>query len=116
MNKGTAFIVIIAVCGVVGFLFGLSAVWTDLMDLNSSSSENEIWFVFFPLLLFIIFGVFAGMILGSLFLLGTLPFFRDFPVFFLRGITWDLQTIAEIFGLYTKSKDQEETELASEEK
>ena len=111
MNKGNAFIVIIAVCGVVGFLFGLSAVWTDLMDLNSSSSENEIWFVFFPLLLFIIFGVFAGMILGSLFLLGALRI----PVLILRGMSWDYQIIAGIFGLYTKSKDEEETELASEE-
>ena len=86
------------------------------MDLNSSSSENEIWFVFFPLLLFIIFGVFAGMILGSLFLLGALTFFRDFLVLILRGMSWDLQIIAEIFGLYTKSKDEEETELPSEEK
>ena len=116
MNKGTAFIVIIAVCGVVGFLFGISAVWTDLMNLNSSSSENEIWFVFFILLLFVIFGVIAGMILGSLYLLGALPFFRGFLGLILRGMSWDFQIIAEIFGLYTKSKDEEETELTSEEK
>ena len=90
MSKGTTFLVIIAICGAVSFLFGISAVWTDLMDLNSSSSGDEIMFVFIPLLMFIIFGVFVGMILGSLFLLGAIPLIRDFTVFLIRAITWDL--------------------------
>ena len=109
MSKGTTFLVIIAICGAVSFLFGISAVWTDLMDLNSSSSENEIWFVFFPLLLFIIFGVFVGMIFGSLFLLGIIPLIGDFTVFLIRALTWDIQIITAILGSDTKSKDQEET-------
>ena len=116
MSKGTTFLVIVAICGAVSFLFGISAVWTDLMDLNSSSSGDEIMFVFIPLLMFIIFGVFVGMILGSLFLLGAIPLIRDFTVFLIRAFTWDLQIITAILGSNTKSKDQEEAELSSEER
>lgn len=100
--------VIIAICGTVGFLFGISAVWTDLVDINSSSSGPEIMWVFIPLLMFIIFGIFAGIIFGTLFLLGILPFFRDFTVFLIRAISWDLQIIAEIIGSGTKSKDHDD--------
>ena len=115
MSKGTTFLVIIAICGSVSFLFGISAVWTDLMDLNSSSSGGEIMFVFIPLLMFIIFGVFVGMILGSLFLLGIIPLIGNFTVFLIRALTWDIQIITAILGSDTKSKDQEE-ELSIEER
>ena len=48
--------------------------------------------------------------------LGAIPLIRDFTVFLIRAITWDLQIITAILGSNTKSKDQEEAELSSEER
>ena len=104
VDKGTIWVVIIAICGLASFLFGTTIVWTDLMALNSSSSGSDMLWVFVPLLYSIIAGISIGTVLGFLFFIGFFSLVWDFVVFVL---TWDLQIIYAIFFSDDVSEDQE---------